>query len=145
SESLGADVIPPRRLLQNLVDDLLMEGRGAMAREAYKILSLGYGEPADSANLLARIDQVEKQSPPTETIEALIATPFPKPEEVSQYLGDWIGDVWLGANSPRPGRVTLRIRVENGKVVCEIVRRNESGEESVNPVEYLKVTPEGLT
>ena len=144
-ESLGAEVTPPKRLLRNVVEDLLMEGRGAAAREAYKLLSTGYGEPTDSAQLLARIAQVEKQPPPTETIEALIATPFPKPEEVSQYLGDWIGDVWLGANSPRPGRVTLRIRVENGKVVCELVRRNESGEESVNAVEYLKVTPEGLT
>lgn len=145
SESLGADVIPPRRLLQNLVDDLLMEGRGAMAREAYKLLSTGYGEPADNARLLARIEQVEKQPPPTETVEALIATPFPKPEEVTQYIGDWVGDVWLGANGPRPGRVTLRVRVESGRVICEIIRRSQSGEESVDPVEYLKVTPDGLT
>ena len=145
SESLGADVIPPKRLLQNVVDDLLMEGRGAAAREAYKLLSTGYGEPTDNAKLLARIEQVEKEPQPTETVEALIATPFPKPEEVRQYLGDWVGDVWLGANSPRPGRVTLRIRVENGKVIGEVVRRNESGEASVNPVEYLKVTPDGLT
>jgi Putative esterase len=144
-ESLGAEVIPPKRLLQNTLDDLLMEGRGAAAREAYQLLSLGYGEPADSAKLLARIEQVEKQPPPTETIEALIATPFPKPEEVKQYLGDWVGDVWLGENGPQPGRVTLRIRVENGNVICEIVRRNENGEESVHEVEYLKVTPEGLT
>ena len=145
SESLGADVMPPRRLLRNVVDDLLMEGRGAAAREAYKLLSMGYGEPTDNAKLLARIEEVEKQPPPTETVEALIATPFPKPEEVSQYIGDWVGDVWLGANGPRPGRVTLRIRVESGKVVCEIIRRTESGEESVAPVEYLKVTPDGLT
>ena len=145
SESFGAEVIPPRRLLQNLVDDLLMEGRGAMAREAYKLLSTGYGEPADSAKLLARIEQVEKQPLPTETVEALIATPFPKPEEVTKYLGDWVGDVWLGANGPRPGRVTLRIRVESGRVICELVRRAASGEENVAQVEYLKVTADGLT
>jgi hypothetical protein len=144
-ESLGGNVIPPKRLLQNIVDDLLMEGRGAAAREAYTLLSTGYGAPVDSAKLLARIEEVEKQPPPTETVEALIATPFPKPEEVSQYLGDWVGDVWLGANRPRPGRVILRIRVESGKVICEIVRRNESGQESVSPVEYLKITPDGLT
>jgi predicted alpha/beta superfamily hydrolase len=144
-ESLGADVMPPKRLLQDVVNDLLIEGRGAAAREAYKLLSTGYGEPADSAKLLARISLAEKLPPPTETVEALVATPFPKPEEVTEYLGDWVGDVWMGANGPRPGRVTLSIRVESGKVVCELVRRNESGELIARPVEYLKVTPDGLT
>ena len=50
SASLGASVIPPRKLLQNVVEDLLMEGRGAAAREAYNTLVSGYGAPADSAH-----------------------------------------------------------------------------------------------
>ena len=145
SASLGAPVIPPKRLLQNVVDDLLMEGRGAAAREAYTMLASGYGAPPESAKLLARIAEVERQPSPTETVEGLMATPFPKPEEVRTFLGDWVGDVWMGADGPRPDRITLRIRVENEKVIAEIIRRNEAGQESVDQVEYLKITPAGLT
>jgi predicted alpha/beta superfamily hydrolase len=145
SASLGAQVIPPKPLLQNVLNDLLMEGRGAAAREAYNLLSLGYGAPADATELLVRIAEVEKQPQPTETVEALINTPYPTPDEVRPFLGDWVGDVWVGANGPRPGRVTLRIRVDNGKVIAETVRRTETGEERAMPLEYLKVTPQGLT
>jgi len=56
-----------------------------------------------------------------------------------------MGDVWMGANGPKAGRVTLRIRVENSVVIAEILRRMETGELSVGRVEYLKVTPVGLT
>jgi len=145
NESLGANVIPPKRLLENVVADLLMEGRGAAAREAYSLLNSGYGAPEDNAKLIARIAEVERLPPPTETVESLLATPFPRPEEMRDYLGDWVGDVWMGANGPNPGRVTLRIRVENDRVIGEIIRRMETGEERVGQVEYLKVTPTGLT
>jgi len=145
SDSLGANVIPPKRLLETVVQDLLMEGRGAAAREAYNTLMLGYGPPQDNDTLVARIAEVERQPQPTETVESLIATPFPKPEEIRDYIGDWMGDVWMGANGPKAGRVTLRIRVENNVVIAEILRRMETGELSVGRVEYLKVTPVGLT
>lgn len=145
SASLGAPVIPPKRLLQNVVEDLLMEGRGAAAREAYNTLSSGYGVPADSAKLLARIAEVERQPPPTETVEGLLATPFPTPEQARVYIGDWVGDVWMNPDEPRTGKLTLRIRVENGQVIGQILRRTESGEERANRVEYLKITPTGLT
>jgi hypothetical protein len=144
-ESLGASVIPPRRLLENVVNDLLMEGRGTAARDAYNMLVASYGAPDKNNKLVARIAEVERQPPPTETVESLLATPFPKPEEVRSYVGDWIGDVWMGANGPRPGRVTLRIRVENDQVIGEVIRRTESGEVNVGRVEYLKVTALGLT
>lgn len=145
SASLGAQVIPPKRLLQNVVNDLLMEGRGAAARTAYNTLVAGYGPPSDSTALLAQIAEVERQPPPTETVEGLLNTPFPTPEEARNYVGDWVGDVWMGGNGPRNGRVTLRIRVENGKVICEILRQMDNGEVSVKRVEHLKITSNGLT
>ena len=37
--SLGAAVIPPRKLLRDVVEDLVMEGRGKEARTAYRMLS----------------------------------------------------------------------------------------------------------
>jgi hypothetical protein len=144
-ESLGGNVIPPKRLLENVMNDLLTEGRGKEARLAYELLVSGYGPPTGNNNLLARIADVEKQPPPTETVEALMATPFPKPLEVKNYIGDWVGDVWMGANGPTPGRVTLRIRVKNDQVIAELLRRLPSGETSVGKVEYLKITSVGLT
>lgn len=145
SAALGATVIPPRKLLQNVVQDLLMEGRGAAAREAYNSLVAGYGAPPNSETLLAQITEVERRPPPTETVEGLLATPFPTPEEARGFIGDWIGDVWMSPDEPRTGKLTLRIRVENGQVIGETVRRTESGEERANRVEYFKVTPTGLT
>ena len=94
-ETLGASVIPPRKLLRHVVDDLLMEGRGASAREAYNTLVSGYGAPSEGAALLARIADVERRPPPAETVEGLLSTPFPSPEEARPFIGEWVGDVWM--------------------------------------------------
>lgn len=144
-ESLGGTVLPPKTLLHNVVEDLLMEGRGAAAREAYKLLVFGYGGPADSDKLLARIAEVERRPPPTETVEGLLSTPFPTPEEARAFVGDWAGDVWMGANEPRARGSILRISVVDGRVVGETIRRTAEGEERVERLQYLKVTPRGLT
>src|SRR5215813_364279 len=119
SESLGASVVPPKKLLQNVVEDLLMEGRGAAAREAYNTLVFGYGPPADNASLLARISDVERRPPPAETVEGLLATPFPTPEEARAYIGEWVGDSWVKSQQPRNGELMLRIRVEGDRVIGE--------------------------
>jgi hypothetical protein len=56
---LGAAVVPPRRLLRNVVEDLMMEGRGSAARAAYALLAAGYGAPPDAAELLAQVADAE--------------------------------------------------------------------------------------
>lgn len=141
--SLGDTVIPPRKLLQNVVEDLLMEGRGKAAREAYNTLASGYGAPTDSARLLAQIADVERRPPPTETVEGLLATPFPTPEEARDYIGEWVGDQWINPDEPHSGnRITLRIKVVDGRVIGETV---QAGGELVMPWEYLKITPTGMT
>ena len=145
STSLGAAVLPPKKLLENVVEDLLIEGRGAAAREAYNTLVFGYGTPTESAKLLARIAEVERRPPPTETVEGLLATPFPTPEEARAFIGDWVGDVWMGANEPRNDKSTLRISVVDGRVIGETIRRTPEGEERAQRLQYLKVTPQGLT
>jgi RNA polymerase sigma factor (sigma-70 family) len=143
--SLGATVVPPRKLLQQVVDDLIAEGRGAAAREAYRLLEAGFGPPANSAALVARITECERRPPPAETVEGLLATPFPGPEEVKEYLGEWVGDVLMKPDQPRTGATKLRIRVVNGRVVGETVHSLPEGDELVRKWEYLKVTPRGLT
>jgi hypothetical protein len=120
NDSFGASLIPPKRLLNDVVQDLLMEGRGAAAPEAYDLLASGYGAPAGSAALLARIAEVERQPPPTETVEGLLGTPPPTPEEARAYLGEWTGDMWMRPDQPRTGRTVLRVKVVDGRVVAEI-------------------------
>ena len=85
----GARVIPPALLLERVVEDLLMEGRGAMARAAFDTLVSSYGaEPRNAAKVRAEIAEVEKRPPPAETVEGLLATPFPTPDEIRDYAGE---------------------------------------------------------
>ena len=142
--SLGAPVLPPRALIQMVVEDLLMEGRGAAAREAYNTLVFGYGAPADSVKLLAQIADVERRPPPTETVEGLLATPFPTPSEAGNYIGEWSGETWHTEDEPR-GTQILRIRVENGRVVGETVHPDAPPEYRVQRWAYMRITPGGLT
>ena len=145
SAALGAGVIPPRKLLMNVVEDLLMEGRGAGAREAYNTLVSGYGAPADNGGLLARIAEVERRPPPTETVEGLLATAFPTPEEARPYVGEWVGDSWINPELPRTGAIVLKIRVENGGIIGETIHTKAPPESRVMRWQYLKITPKGMT
>jgi S-formylglutathione hydrolase FrmB len=144
-DALGARVIPPRKLLQNVVEDLLMEGRGEAARDAYDTLVSGYGALADGGSLLARIIQVERRPPPTETVEGLLATPFPSVEQARAYIGEWVGDTWMKPEQPRTGDLMLRIRVENGRVIGETIHTRAPPEYRVTRWQYLKITENGLT
>ncbi|MBS1789290.1 MAG: hypothetical protein JST85_16310 [Acidobacteria bacterium] len=143
--SLGSPVIPPKKLLQTVVEDLLIEGRGTAAKEAYQTLVFGYGLPADSAKLLAEIAEVERRPPPSETVEGLLATPFPTPEAINGFVGEWRGDVWMNPDEPRTGKQKLRVRVVNGRVLGETIHHLPNGQELVQPWTYLKITPDGLT
>ncbi len=145
SDSLGAPVIPPRKLLLQVAEDLLGEGRGAAAREAYNTLAAGYGAPADGAALLARIAEVERRPPPTETVEGLLATPFPTPDEIRGYLGEWEGDTWIDAEPRHSGEIRLSIRVEDGRVIGETIYTKLPPEYRVMRWQYLKITPSGIT
>ena len=143
--SLGASVLPPKKLLQNVVEDLLMEGRGAAAREAHDTFVFGYGAPADDGKLLARIAEVERRPPPAETVEALLATPFPTPEEARAFIGEWVGDVRMTPEEPRSGKITLKIQVVNGRVIGETAHHAAPNGGLVMRWEYLKITPKGMT
>jgi predicted alpha/beta superfamily hydrolase len=145
SASLGATVLPPRWLVRNVVEDMLIEGRGAAAREAYNTLVFGYGTPPDGAKLLSQIAEVERRPPPAETVEGLLATPFPTPEEARAFIGEWVGEVWMGSSEPRKKANILRLKVVDGRVTGEAIHKTPDGQEMVQRLEYLKVTPQGLT
>jgi hypothetical protein len=145
SASLGAPVLPPLRVLQDVIEDLLGEGRGGAARSAYEMLVFGYGQPANGAALASRITDVERRPPPAESVESLLATPFPSPDEAGAFIGEWVGDVSMMPDAPHTGGTTLRIRVVDGHVVGETVLRGEAGGEQVMRWDYLKITTEGMT
>ena len=144
-EALGARIVPPRRVLAQVSEDLAAEGRGAAARAAYQALAAAYGAPEDSARRLAEIAAAERRPPPAETVEGLLATPFATPDEARPFVGEWVGDVVMGPDQPRTNAVRLRVRVAGGRVVGETVRTGPDGAEVVRAWEYLRVTPAGLT
>lgn len=139
----GATPVPPEPLLRRTIDDLLMEGRGAAARAAFDRLVAAYGEPRDAAGLREQIATVERQPPPSETVEGLLATPFPSVAEIGDYLGEWEGQQWI--NPEGKDRLVLRLYVKEGKVAGEMVGWPQPDVELVRPLQYLKVTPDGLT
>lgn len=145
ASSFGAPLVPPQPLLRDVLDDLLAEGRGPGARAAYNMLVDAYGVPSDDAQVLAELRDAERRPEPTETVASLLATPFPTPEEASRFIGDWVGDQWMTPDAPRQNRQTLRIRVEAGRVVAELLNPSAPPELRVRRVEYLRVTPSGLT
>jgi len=144
SDALGGQLIPPQPLLQNVVEDFLLEGRGAAAREGYNLLVKGYGAPRDSTQLSAQIAEVEKQPPPAETVEGLLATPFPTPSEARPYIGEWTGEVWHTENEPHNKQI-LRVRVERGRVIGESVYPDAPPEYRTQKWEYMRITANGLT
>jgi hypothetical protein len=145
--ALGAEVVPPGPLLNRVVEDLLMEGRGAAARAAYDTLVAGYGAPSNGSSLVEEIAEVERRPPPTETVESLLATPFPTPEEARPYVGEWVGDVWSSEGELHAGRPvsTVRIAIVDGRVVGESESRPAPGVTLVQKWTYFKVTPSGFT
>lgn len=145
SAALGATVLPPRKLMLNVIEDLLMEGRGAAARAAYNTLVAGYGAPADSDKLLAQIAEIERRPPPTETVEGLLATPFPTPEEARDYIGDWVGAEQHQPDEPALPRLTLHIKVVAGRVIAEVEDAKLPDPYRIRRIEHLRITPAGLT
>lgn len=141
--SYGAPMIPPSPLLLQVADDLLMEGRGAAARAAFDIAVAAYGDPRDAATLRARIADVERRPPPTETVEGLLATPFPSVDEARDYTGEWEGEQWI--NSESKHRVVLRLVAEGNRVTGTWISWPEENVELPMKLQYLTVTPEGLT
>jgi hypothetical protein len=77
-----------------------------------------------------------------ETVESLKAAPWPTPEQIAPYVGEWNGFNWINPDGKNNGG--LRIRVVGGKVTAQSFFSPEPGVEMTQPIEYLKVTKDGL-
>jgi hypothetical protein len=144
SAAFGDTLVPSKRIFRDVIDDLLMEGRGVEARNAYRAFVSAYGPPTDNADLVAQIAEVEKQPPPTETVESLLTTPAPTPDAARLYLGEWVGEVSRGPDAPRE-RNTLTVRVDSGRVVVELGNANGPPGMRVRRMDHVRVTKDGLT
>jgi len=109
----GAVMVPPQALMRDVIEDLLTEGRGAAARAAFEQMLAAYGEPSNAEATRRKIAEVERRPPPTETVESLLATPFPSADEAKNLIGEWKGESWL--NPEDRHTLTLRIRVVDGR------------------------------
>ena len=145
SAAFGAPLPPPQKLLGQVLDDLLAQGLAEPARNAYDAFVADYGPPARAAALQTRLAEVEHSPAPKETIEGLLATPFPTAEEAHAFLGEWIGHVWMTADEPHNDMVTLKIRTVDGKVTGETVHHMASGDEWTQKWEYMQITATGMT
>ncbi len=145
STAMGGQLLPPQQLLRDVIDDLIAEGRGASASVAYQMFVQTYGAPSDDAQLRVELAEAERRPEPTETVASLLATPFPTPDEAIRFIGDWVGGHWMTPDEPRDRRDTLRIRVEGGKVVGELLNPAAPPELRVRRLDYLRVTSAGLT
>ena len=141
----GARLIPPRKLLLNVIEDLNMEGRGAEARAAYNTILAAYGAPRNAAQLTATIAEVEKRPPPKETVEGLLATPFSTPAEARAWIGEWIGDSWMNPDEPRRHNELLRIEEVDGRIVAKTIYSLPDGEKMVQDWTYFRVSPGGMS
>lgn len=138
---LGASVLPPRAVLSELVGDLLTEGRPDQARRALAWFTQGYGAGPEAVRLADLVAAVQAAPPLAETVESLEASPRATVAEILPFVGEWRGENWINPAAKSP--MALRIRIEDDRVVSEVVRW-DAGQERVEPATYLRVTAEGL-
>jgi hypothetical protein len=141
--SLGnPDLPPPAPALARLVFDLLVEGLVGPARRALQWTIDGYGDTSEESRLRDMIARVEKQPPLKETVADLLRTPPPTAQEIAPYLGTWVGTD--GPNDEARNKISIRIRVENGRGLAEGLEPSPTGAMQWRRLEYLRVLPDGV-
>ncbi len=138
----GLRLIPPRPLLERNIEDLLMEGNARGAQEALDFLLQGYGDTPRAGQIRAQIAEAAKLPPLPETVQDLLNTPFPTPQEMAPFLGVWEGTTQR--NDDDPHTVRLRLEVKDGKVQGAWINYPEPSVELVMPLQYIKLVPGGL-
>ena len=136
----GAAVTPPRSVLERALDAFMVQGKADSARKVLNVLSEGYKDPDNRAQIEKDIDEAAKMMKGQETIEQILHSPRPSEEQMKPYLGDWTGTVTRGENvSPH----TLTFEMKDGKVTGSLT--TYTGEESLRmPLEFIRQSPTGL-
>jgi len=133
----GVEVDPPEPVLRRIVEDFLLEGRGARAGAWLDRYVATYGEPSDLGDLRKRVEQVTALGEPTETVAELLALPRATPAEMKDHLGEWRGTRQRGDGPKEP--FSVRFWVEKGVVQGLVAHPNEPDIQ----VEYIRFRPDG--
>jgi hypothetical protein len=113
-------------MMPEIVEDLLMEGRAALARAVFAPIGVPYGNTPHAIEIRRTIAEAERYPAPIETVESPMTQPFPTPGDAQEILGDWTVEDWMNDDEHNP--FTLRIRAVDGKVSGEFINvRGENG------------------
>ena len=143
NEASGLDLVPPRSLLERIIEDLLMEGRADLAGGALDALVDGYGDVPRVDDLHRRIAEAAALPPLEATVEDLLATPMPTADQIAPFLGEWRGETGnRDRHDMKPA--VLRLQINDGRAAGEWIVSPEPGVELVRPLQYLTVVDGGL-
>jgi hypothetical protein len=141
-ENYGAAQTPPRRYLVRLLEEQMAASRALEARVVFDAMTAAYGEPTDGPVLKAKIADIASRPPPKETVESLLKTPRPTPEQAKKFRGAWRGHHWFNDSPKQP--IELRVFVDDGSVKTELVYLRDPDNIKRKPGEYLRITDAGL-
>jgi hypothetical protein len=136
----GAPVTPPQFVLERAVADLMFLGKGDLARTALNQWVEDHGELPHYAELLAEINEAEREMKGKETVEDLLALKAPTAAQIAPYLGVWKGHQWVSTDENRKTPITVTFSVVNGHGVAKIVNEDAPPELRDEPAKYLRVT-----
>lgn len=134
---------PPQRFLLRAAGELADLSDAARARRTLELLDSSYGDGAAPAALRVRVEGAEKRPPPAETVESLLAIPFPSPVEMRPFLGTWVGETWAEGEERR-NSFTLVLREAGGAVEGEVVMKPAPGTDLRMAVQCLTLVEGGL-
>jgi len=142
-QAYGMKMAPSQPALARLIEDLIIEGNRAEAKQALDLYQQNYGAEGRQAKELRTQWQEAMQRPPLkETVADLLATPRPVASEGTPFLGQWEGQTQVG-DSPPDTRVRVLFKVVDGKVEGEWISYPAPGVELVNKLEYVRITQGG--
>jgi hypothetical protein len=138
----GAAIPPPLTTLVRLVEDLLIEGKRAQARQSLETLMLAYGPSPNADALRVKIAEAMARPPLKESVEDLLSASRPTAGDGAPFLGEWKGEERSGAAPPKP--VRLRLTAVNGILDGDWTSHPSPGVELVNRLEYIHLAGGGI-
>jgi len=139
----GAPVEPPEVLVRDVIEDFLLEGRGHDARQAFDRLVTAYGAGPQDDETNARVTEAERTPAPAETVDALLATPFPSASEAAPFLGRWAGRTFR--NGVEAGTFLVELTAKGQTVTGQLTRHVPASEPLIQPLQFLRIGPDGFT
>lgn len=141
ASTYGAQVTPPKSILQTAIDAFTVVGDASSARTALKLLSQGYGEPINAKKIEADIEEASKAMKGKESVQQIMNSKRPTESEMNPFLGNWEGTVTTGSNTLKH---TLRFELQSGKISGQLVADFGNNETMTQEIEFIRLTKSGM-